>query len=743
MKLSTSKETFFPADLHVHTPASFKCYKGPKTNEEYLEIIKRYIEKKISIIAVTDHNTILGYKTLINIKEDMQNKLKVLEEYASTLGGASNEIERLREKCNLFEEILILPGIEFEAYPGIHLLLIFNPTVKIETIESFLESAGYPPEVQGQENAESSLSLKVVEVMEKATGLGAIVIGAHVDSNKGIYHDMDGQYRIDIFKNNHLYGIQYTNPKSLGRIKETLRSPDYCREKPLAFLQCSDYHGEEGGRPIGSGLTFLKMEEKNFEGVFKALSNSAEYVSPMAPPEDLSAIKEIVERYSTIAIENIENDNKIEVRKAMSAILNMGKGAIVIGVAPGKEKSYIGIDADKDEEVIASLKEISESLVPNFGYAYLDIKKFAYGGERLIYSIEPDNRMKTIFFCDKEDKAYMHYKGAVKLATPREIAAISQKRLLARMEEHQKINERKFDSLIKDFKLIGDSIRQFMVINKIEERSTKLCELADLDYVEYTKETLEMDSYNTFGDSTGNIVYIEDEVGPRLEEAYLRCTPPRFSANIESLKIKKFKGSAIIVAPGGACYYMESDDEWTIISKSRKLTWVLTLDEEIHTEISMYSILAWLKSSLGIWYSNYALGNIDLSDFFILQNINLPFTDKFRQGRGVEKFVKDIIKNENEFLDLIKSTEEEALLKTDEEMEPIYQKFTDDHNSKIAQIAFKIDSIIEDDLKLTDEEKRMIKDFFDFMCLFNLYTIECALPDIKMAETNDIQKAVS
>ncbi|HHV36008.1 MAG TPA: hypothetical protein GXX59_10645, partial [Syntrophomonadaceae bacterium] len=57
---------FVAVDFHVHTPSS-TCYKGEKTDDEYLEILRRYSEKEVRVIAITDHNSIRGYKKILEI----------------------------------------------------------------------------------------------------------------------------------------------------------------------------------------------------------------------------------------------------------------------------------------------------------------------------------------------------------------------------------------------------------------------------------------------------------------------------------------------------------------------------------------------------------------------------------------------------------------------------------------------------------------------------------------------------
>ena len=65
----------YKAELHIHTPAS-KCYKGCKDSNEYIKIIERAYELGLNIIAITDHNSIEGYKTIIQLFQNLTLNLK-------------------------------------------------------------------------------------------------------------------------------------------------------------------------------------------------------------------------------------------------------------------------------------------------------------------------------------------------------------------------------------------------------------------------------------------------------------------------------------------------------------------------------------------------------------------------------------------------------------------------------------------------------------------------------------------
>ena len=58
---------FYKVDLHVHTPAS-KCYVGDKSEDGYWKILESAAKNNIKVIAITDHNTLSGYESLMKLK---------------------------------------------------------------------------------------------------------------------------------------------------------------------------------------------------------------------------------------------------------------------------------------------------------------------------------------------------------------------------------------------------------------------------------------------------------------------------------------------------------------------------------------------------------------------------------------------------------------------------------------------------------------------------------------------------
>ena len=122
-------------DLHLHTPRS-SDYQEPGVS--YLDILRQAEIRGLDIIAFTDHNTVAGYRAMT----DEIDQLKYLE----ALGRIQPDEKRtLAEYRRLREKILVLPGFEFTATFGFHILGIFSPATPVRQLEHILLSLNIPP----------------------------------------------------------------------------------------------------------------------------------------------------------------------------------------------------------------------------------------------------------------------------------------------------------------------------------------------------------------------------------------------------------------------------------------------------------------------------------------------------------------------------------------------------------------------------------------------------------------------
>lgn len=265
---------FCKIDLHIHTPAS-KCYKGENTDDEFLNILKKAKKEKLKIIAITDHNSIEGYERLILIKDKIRKDLEK-NQYSSNLLSEDKLV--LEKKLKLFNEILILPGIEFETMDNVHLLVVFNPdTSDIDAIKDFLMKGGHDKENFGFKDPIKTSNWNILELYQATLDYDCFVIDAHSDSNKGIYNTIRGPYRAKCFKDEQLLAIAYnseTEKDKLARIIKT--AVEYKRKSPISFVKFSDAHSV---KEIGSSWTWVKPNLISFKEIKEAFRNPSECIS--------------------------------------------------------------------------------------------------------------------------------------------------------------------------------------------------------------------------------------------------------------------------------------------------------------------------------------------------------------------------------------------------------------------------------------------------------------------------------
>ena len=157
---------FRQVDLHVHSPESTD-YAGDKHISAY-DFVLSFAARDFDLIAITDHNT---------------------GAYIDRAVEASKQIAAA-EKLN----ITILPGVELNVSPGIHVLAIL-PDGGSGAIADLLSRLALP--VQQHGDTTKLISQPIGEVTRIVRERGGLLIGAHCNSNKGIVQDLDGQARLE------------------------------------------------------------------------------------------------------------------------------------------------------------------------------------------------------------------------------------------------------------------------------------------------------------------------------------------------------------------------------------------------------------------------------------------------------------------------------------------------------------------------------------------------------------------
>jgi len=351
-------------DLHLHTPASVDYQiAGVST----LDLLHKAEERGLDIIAFTDHNSVRGYADLWREIEDLE-----LLEHLSRLNP--NEAARLAEFRRLLDRILVLPGFEFTATFGFHVLAIFPETTSIRLMEHLLLTLGVAEERFGSgEVGATSDVLKAYEILDEH---GAIVIGAHVNSSHGVAMQglsFGGQTKIAYTQDEHLAALEVTDLSSSSRRSTAFFFNGSKTEYPrrMHCIQGSDAHRldrdqmRESNLGIGDRVTEIQLPHASFDALKDLFrSNRFERTRPAragGPAADELHVARDAGPSVRLAFHerlSLARTGTQHVLRDVTAMANGDGGVIYIGVGPVDRKTVPGIPAASaaTEGLLADIK---------------------------------------------------------------------------------------------------------------------------------------------------------------------------------------------------------------------------------------------------------------------------------------------------------------------------------------------------------------------------------------------------
>jgi hypothetical protein len=377
IRLATPDETVAPStpghewrrvDLHIHTPASVD-YQQPAATP--LDILRRAAEQALDVIAFTDHNSVRGYADMWREIEDLE-----LLEYLKRLNP--EEAERLEEYRRLLDQILVLPGFEFTATFGFHVLAIFPEGTSVRMMEHLLLHLGVPEEKFG--SGEVGATSDVLRVYETLAEHGALVIGAHVNSTHGVAMQglrFGGQTKIAYTQDPHLHALEVTDLALGPHRRSTARffsgtKPEYPRQ--MHCIQGSDAHRltpdpeRESQLGIGDRATEVLLPEVSFDAI-KALFQSDHFdwtrpfVAAPADPIKAARLEGNSQEQSFHESLTTKRTGTAHVLRDVVAFANSGGGTIFVGASAAEKRPVHGVeDADSAAEALRS--EISAQVMP-------------------------------------------------------------------------------------------------------------------------------------------------------------------------------------------------------------------------------------------------------------------------------------------------------------------------------------------------------------------------------------------
>ena len=255
-------------DLHLHTPGS-NDYQEPHIS--YLDILRQASARGLDIIAITDHNTVAGYAA-------MQKEVEQLLWLESRGRIDPLEQRQLDEYRRVLDKLLVLPGFEFTATFGFHILGIFPPETPVSYLEHLLLTLRVPPSLLREGSSTVGATSDVLTAYHVINEAGGLVIAAHVNSGNGVMMrglDFGGQTRVAYTQDPNVHALEVTDLEKRGN--QTTRrffdgsKPEYPR--PMRCIQGSDAHRLVRESPtspylgVGERITEILLDDLSFDAL--------------------------------------------------------------------------------------------------------------------------------------------------------------------------------------------------------------------------------------------------------------------------------------------------------------------------------------------------------------------------------------------------------------------------------------------------------------------------------------------
>jgi hypothetical protein len=121
----------------------------------------------------------------------------------------ADEKKRLAEYRRLLGKILVLPGFEFTATFGFHIIGLFSPSRSVRDIEHILLTLNVPSDQLDRGSSTVGATDDVLAAYRLIDEAGGLVIAAHANSSNGVAmrgFSFGGQTKIAFTQDRHLHG---------------------------------------------------------------------------------------------------------------------------------------------------------------------------------------------------------------------------------------------------------------------------------------------------------------------------------------------------------------------------------------------------------------------------------------------------------------------------------------------------------------------------------------------------------
>ena len=414
-------------DIHIHTAAS-SDFQQPEVSN--LEILQRAEGRGLDIIAFTDHNTVAGYRRM---QEEVQ-QLELLERLNRLV---PEEKSRLQEYRRLNAKMLVLPGVEFTATFGFHILGVFPPEKPVREIEHILLSLNIPPALLDNGSATVGATADVLTAYKAINQAGGLVIAAHANSSNGVAmkgFNFGGQTKIAYTQDPNLHALEVTDLEVKGSRSTAAffngTKPEYPRR--MHCIQGSDSHRltadpvRKKNLGVGDRSTDILLPELSFEAIKDVFAgNDFQQTRPHRHKEEpafdfiLAARDEgpnIVQAFH----ENltVRGGKLYSILSDICAFANTNGGALFIGLSGEARKPVVGVQ-EPEQGITLLEKELSSRISPPL-QCTLDIQEAK--GKKIVRVLIP--RGDDPPYALDDNKIYIRNEAETSLAVRDEIVGL-------------------------------------------------------------------------------------------------------------------------------------------------------------------------------------------------------------------------------------------------------------------------------------------------------------------------------
>lgn len=443
---------WYRVDLHLHTPASID-YKDK--NASYIDILRRAEYRGIDIIAFTDHNSVGGYAAMLKEIE----RLEFLENSGRAL---ADEMRLLAEYRRLLDKVLVLPGFEFTATFGFHILGIFPPATSVRYIEHLLLSLNVPPDVLETGDPAAGATADVLEAYQVIEEAGGLAIAAHANAAHGVAMrglSFGGQTRIAYTQAKYLHGLELTDlhRKGRGSTQRFFNGTKAEYPRRMHCIQGSDAHaletfkeGKNTRYGVGERVTEMLLSARSFDAIKEMLlgtdfSRHRPYNPDHQPYDYILAAREEGESLVQSFHEGMERQGgKLHAIIAdVCAFANTNGGTIYVGLSPNKTKDPKGINAVGDAVRVLE-NEIDHLLAPALSIE-IDVQEVQ--GKNIIRILVPYGEDRPYAISD--NKIYLRDEAETNLAVRDEIVSLARQGMVLGNGENETVADLKRTDVIR------------------------------------------------------------------------------------------------------------------------------------------------------------------------------------------------------------------------------------------------------------------------------------------------------